>query len=473
MKNIIIAGAGHGGLVAAKLLAEAGFTVTVFEKQAEDALGYDQYDSVHLDGFELSGVPVPEEYRVKRTGLAFILPGSDLPALKQGVKDETYNVEIDRKALYRWLIAPAKAAGVTFKFGVTVKEPIILGSRVAGLRTSEGDVYADLVIDAAGIYSPVRMNLPETFSITRDVRKYDLLHPYRAFFRRELSAGEPENPYTVSLLPTPFCGVMWAIMKETEVDVLIASTEDVTDDAMTERLEELKAITPQIGDFLRGGRLPDIPIRQPLSLLVADGYAAVGDAAFMTVPVKGSGVGHAMRAGKILAEVVIADEAGFYSRETLWPYQVKFFEEIGFGSALMACIKDELPTISDENLDYVFRSNLISSDLLEKFGSEAGMLGLLSSIKPGEIRETVKKIAGHQDLRRLILRAGSNLGRCKLLERNLKDKYEPKAVKKWVAAYDGFFSGVLDVAAAEAEKIKNPPAKEETPPDAEEQNAQE
>ena len=98
MSKVLIAGAGHGGLVAGTLLAREGWDVTVYEAKHEVALGYDQYDSVHLDGFEKSGVPIPEEYRVHRTGLAFRIPGSDLPTLRQGVKDDTYNVEIDRRA---------------------------------------------------------------------------------------------------------------------------------------------------------------------------------------------------------------------------------------------------------------------------------------------------------------------------------------------------------------------------------------
>ena len=454
MKKIIIAGAGHGGLVAAKNLAEYGFDVTVYEKKAEEDLGYDQYDSVHLDGFEKSGVPIPEEYKVLRTGLAFIIPGTDIPPLKQGVKEGTYNVEIDRKALYRWLIAPAKEAGVKFCFGVSVEGPIVLGSRVAGLRTSEGDVYADLVIDASGIYSPVRMNLPESFSIQRDVAKFNVLHPYRAFFARNKDAGAPENVYTVSLLTTPFCGIMWAIVKEDEVDVLIASFENVTDDAVNEKLEQLKAITPQIGGFLRGGHLPDIPVRQPLSVMVADGYAAIGDAAFMTVPLKGSGVGHAMRAGKMLAEVVASDEKEFYNRETLWPYQVRYFEEIGFGSALMAVIKDELPALTEDSLDYAFRGDLLTSEILERFGSEAGVLSVLSTLKLSRLREMARKIVGHQELRRMLVRVGTNLGRCKLLERNLKDRYDAKSMARWVRAYDGFFVAVREEIEAEAEKIK-------------------
>ena len=131
MKKIIVAGAGHGGIVAAMYLARAGFDVTVFEARAEDELGYDQSDSVHLDGFELAGLPVPEEYKIKRTGITFVIPGTDLEPLQQGVSEGTYNVEIDRKALYRYLIAPAKEAGVRFVFNCRVHGPLLLGSRVA------------------------------------------------------------------------------------------------------------------------------------------------------------------------------------------------------------------------------------------------------------------------------------------------------------------------------------------------------
>ena len=49
-KRIAVAGAGHGGLVAAYYLACAGYDVTVYEKKAAGTLGYDQSDSVHLDG---------------------------------------------------------------------------------------------------------------------------------------------------------------------------------------------------------------------------------------------------------------------------------------------------------------------------------------------------------------------------------------------------------------------------------------
>jgi flavin-dependent dehydrogenase len=316
---------------------------------------------VHIDGFELAGVPVPEAYKVKRTGLTFIIPGTDLPPLRQGVSEDTYNVEIDRKALYRWLLEPAKEAGVKFEFGCRVTAPIMLGSRVAGLVTDKGDVYADLVIDAAGLYSPVRTQLPEALGIQNEATGTDILHTYRAFFKRDLTAGEPEYKYIVSLIPGEDCGILWAITNETQVDILIASMTHEIDDAYIElRTAQLKAANPVIGEFIRGGRVADIPVRQPLSMLVADGYAAIGDAAFMTMPLNCSGISMSIEASKLLADAIKADRTRTFSAETLWPYQVNFYKQIGFGAAPIALVKDMIIGLTPEQLDTAFDTGLIT-----------------------------------------------------------------------------------------------------------------
>ena len=44
MNTILIAGTGHGGLVAGALLAQSGFDVTVVEKERREALGHDWED---------------------------------------------------------------------------------------------------------------------------------------------------------------------------------------------------------------------------------------------------------------------------------------------------------------------------------------------------------------------------------------------------------------------------------------------
>ena len=170
MKNrIIVAGAGHGGIVAAYYLAKEGFDVTVYEKGIEGKLGHDQGDSIHVDGFEKSGIPIPEKWYVKRTPIAFCVPGTDLEPLVQADNGETYNIEIDRNALYEHIITLAADAGVKFVYECEIIAPIVLASRVVGIKTSLGCFYGGLVIDACGLYSPIRSQLPEYFHKVLDV----------------------------------------------------------------------------------------------------------------------------------------------------------------------------------------------------------------------------------------------------------------------------------------------------------------
>ena len=51
MSKIIVAGAGHGGVVAAIKLAEAGHDVTIFEKSKEGCIGLPQSDVAEKSAF--------------------------------------------------------------------------------------------------------------------------------------------------------------------------------------------------------------------------------------------------------------------------------------------------------------------------------------------------------------------------------------------------------------------------------------
>lgn len=444
-KKIIVAGAGHGGMVAAYYLAKDGYDVTVYEKQKRNMLGYPQYDSVHLDGFEESGIPIPEQYRRKRTPITFCIPGSGIEPVTQGDAGNTYNVEIDRKFLYRYLIGMAEEAGAKFVFGCEISSAIILGNRIAGIKTSKGDIYGDLVIDAAGLYSPVRSSLPEFTHIQSEPGRNEVLNTYRAYFSRVKNAPEPEHKYLVSLIPGEFCGLMWVVTKEDCVDVLIGSFNRLQEEDVNKYLGLLREDNPHIGKRLvKGGKIYDIPLRQPLAVLVADGYAAVGDSAFMTIPIKGSGIGYSMRAGKILAQTVAADENGFYTAETLWNYQTQFFDSIGSTSALLAVIKCLFPKITFEDLEYIFGEKVVTSEDLEMFGNESSVMQIISSLDLGALKDKALKAVGHQNIRKILLSTGKNIAVYKLVEQGLKKSWSPAAAAKWADGYNSFFEELTD-----------------------------
>ena len=55
-KKIVIAGAGHGGLIAGAKLAQAGYDVTVYERKIRSELGYDWEDAIDLRVFAECGL---------------------------------------------------------------------------------------------------------------------------------------------------------------------------------------------------------------------------------------------------------------------------------------------------------------------------------------------------------------------------------------------------------------------------------
>ncbi|TFF63612.1 MAG: hypothetical protein EU521_00975, partial [Promethearchaeota archaeon] len=80
MRNkIVIAGAGHGGIVAARELALQGFEVHVYEKKGRDNLSWDWRDNMELDTFQEIGIPEPKKSDYLRLeNLTFLSPDEEI-----------------------------------------------------------------------------------------------------------------------------------------------------------------------------------------------------------------------------------------------------------------------------------------------------------------------------------------------------------------------------------------------------------
>ncbi len=441
--KILVAGAGHGGIVAAYYLAKEGFDVTIYEKGNEGSLGHDQSDFIHLDGFEKAGIPIPEEYMKVRTPISFCLPESDVEPVSQVEDENLKNVCIDRKALYDYLLSFAVGAGVKIVYNCEVTAPIRLGSRIVGIETSLGNFYGDMIIDSCGVRSPIRSQLPDFMHIEQEPGRYDILSAYRAVFKKLDNAPDSPYKYRVSLLLNGFTGLTWFIAEQEQIDILLGSFNGITDENIKHQLDIYKRDNDNLSDeLIRGGKVIEIPVRQPLAVLVADGYAAIGDSAFMTVPVKGSGIGYSMRAGKMLAECMIADENRLFNRETLWPYQKNYFEDIGFGSCILAILKNKFPTLQPELVEYAFTENVVTSEDLTLFGSEANAITMLRSLNLSKINDKTKKVLQNSDIRKTIAQFARWIARYKIVESFFPHKYDSEAIEKWANAYNNFFDGI-------------------------------
>ena len=151
MSKIIVAGAGHGGVVTAIKLAKAGHEVIIFEKNQQESLGLPQSDVVEKDAFIYADIPIPTECKTVRNEITFIPLESDVSRFTLPATEEE-SILIDRKVLITYLLSLAEEAGAEIFYDTEIIAPIILGNRVCGVKTREQDFYCDLVIDACGVY---------------------------------------------------------------------------------------------------------------------------------------------------------------------------------------------------------------------------------------------------------------------------------------------------------------------------------
>lgn len=436
-RRVIVAGAGLGGVVAAMKLAQGGVDVTVLEKHRESELGLDQVDSMDLAPMNYAGIEIPERYIKTKIPLSFFSRLPDAQPLSMSFREESFNLRIDRKDFIKYLISLARKAGVNFEFGRDISAPLILGDRVVGVETQFGRVYADLVIDACGMNSPVRAQLPDFMLSERTVSKYDYLHAYRIYFKRVPGAPEPERPYAIYLWYPGSKGFNWVLSDDPEeVDVLLVSFAELEPEFVDETLSQLRAVNPHIGEEVtRPGAYHTIPLRQPLSVLVADGYAAVGDSAFMTLPFKGSGMGLCLMAGTMLAETVLGDKDGFYTAETLWEYQRRFFTEQGSARMTETLGKNILPYISLEDIDYGFKNGVLTQKDLDALGASAGVGSMISNVDLSSFIGKITGIITNATLRKALTGLVRRASKADRIVSALPEKYDREEVAKWQKRY--------------------------------------
>ena len=439
-KRIIVAGGGHGGITCGAILAKNGYDVTVYERNNADEMGHDWTDIFDPKAFKAVGMEMPprEMYHFKNN-MTFFGP-SMTSRLVQDVPENELEIQMERRDIYKCLIDYAVECGVKFEYGVNVEGPIMLGNRVVGIKTDKGTEYADLVIDACGINSPVRMNLPEYLGIQKEAQKYERFYVYRAFFEKDMSV-EVTDKYRVLMFHKGKLGISWVADDGEYTDALIGRFAELDMEEVEKTLADMRDEFPDLGEKkLRGGQFVQIPVRQPLGVLVADGYAAIGDSAFMTVPIIGSGIANSMKASAILADAIMSDKTDSYSAKTLWKYQKEFYSKIGNGLAPLASIKLLLTRLQPEELDYIFATGILNADDMTISADATSLFAMVKDMAdPEPLMAKIKGLAGNTTILKKVLRMIKDIAAVTVVTTAMPQKYDLKAVNKWVKAYNACF----------------------------------
>lgn len=419
--EIIVAGAGHGGLAAAAELAKKGFSVTVIEKEKRSSLGHDWEDrftfSLLLD---LTGEKeLPSGSWRFRGDCAFVSPDFKTQVVVR-YDEKTRQKIMWRKPLIEMLLANAEKSGAKLVFETEILGAITENGKVCGVRTADGDIRADLVIDSAGVFSPIRRSLPESFGIEKEPKRGDVFYAKRAYFNKTTDEMPPV-PFEVYLCHAREQGLSWCCTNDDSVDVLIGRIDPIDDTKFDKCVADFRKTHPQIGEnIVCGGQYGVIPVRRPLSLMVADGYAAVGDSAFMTTPMNGMGIDLSLKAGKLLAKTVAEEKSA--DKRSLWKYNREFHTLYGGDTAKNECLKNSLLEMPGEGVDFLFENGVIQASDLAGAGRNTKLSALLG-----------KFVRGMRSPKYFFAVLGGIMKGSRLSKtlKNAPESYEPEAIKKW------------------------------------------
>lgn len=437
-KKIIVAGLGHGGIAAAALLAKRGYDVTVYEKKEQGTLGYDWTDIFAPAALKIAEIPMPPRNKYEfKENMTFFSPNAKR-GLEQQVPHDELEIKMERKDIYEHLINHAVNCGVKIEYGCEVLSPIVKDKRVVGINTADGEKHADLIIDACGMNSPVRRNLPKELGIENEAARNERITIFRAFFNKA-SDEDVKAKFRVMLLEDKKLIVSWVASEEEHTDLLVGTFNEFSTEEVHTFAEHLRTKCPRLGtEIVRGGQFVEIPVRHPLSIMVADGYAAIGDSAFMTVPLIGSGIANSLKAAKMLADTVISDKDDSYTAEKLWNYQVKYYRALGAGLAPLECVKFLLLSLEPEELDYCFNSGMLNEDNITMTANFTALTDLFKLDIPDLINKGVQVIK-YPALFKKILGCGVGIAKVMAACAAMPPVWNEKAVKTWADTYTKAF----------------------------------
>ena len=374
--DVVVVGAGTGGCLAAKTVAQAGLRVCMIDRKAEQKIG-DKVcgDAIGKHHFDNIGIAHPSGEELDQTMEGIKVYSPDMKTVVNVRGEGVHGYLINRLLFGQRLLKEAKDAGATLIHSTIVTGPIIKDSYVVGVSTKDpkteekSEIFARVVVDASGHSAVLRKKLPPEMGIETDVNDEDVEVCYREIREVKEPISDPGfcNIYLdLQRFPGGYCWIFPKSLTTVNVGLGVAMKEGFPNPK--DLYDELISSFPFFKDsraLTGGGGL--VPTRRPISPMVGNGVIIIGDAACQVNPIHGGGIGPSMMGGMKAGKVTIkAMEKGDVSRESLWPYTGIFMKEYGAKQAGLDIFRLLLQRLSNKEMNYGMSNHLITDDDLLK-----------------------------------------------------------------------------------------------------------
>jgi digeranylgeranylglycerophospholipid reductase len=354
--DVIIVGAGPGGSMAAKTVAEAGLDVVLLEKRQEIGDPVRCAEGVGKRALCQMVKPEPEWIASEVKGARIYAPDGRSIVMSEDKSGSEVGYVLERKVFDRGLALQAARAGAkvmvkTRALGLLRKEGIPCG--ITAMRIGEPlRIEAPIIIGADGVESKVgRWAGIDTTLKLKDIESCAQFLVYDPSLDDEYTEFYLGN----SIAPS---GYAWSFPKGEKlanVGLGIQGSRSSPGEAMRLLHEFMKSHFPngKVVEMVVGGD----PCAGIIESATADGVMLVGDAARQTDPLTGGGILNAMEAGIIAGEVAVkAITSGKVSRAGLKEYEDRWRESIGRHLARSLEFKEFFVKLTDKDLNLLFGS---------------------------------------------------------------------------------------------------------------------
>ncbi|MDA4126466.1 MAG: NAD(P)/FAD-dependent oxidoreductase [Thaumarchaeota archaeon] len=400
--DVIIAGGGMAGLITA---ASIGFStkgnarVLIIDRNKEDEPGK-KTNNGWTCGDATSKRSL--DYLSEHIGVRYGSPELEHPVSGVYVYSPDRQTKVlfegegylfNRKLAPRRQVNDAKKFGTEFMYGATAERLLSEDGRVTGVsgRKSDGTTFsltAKVVIDATGSSSVLRRFIPISSMIEKEIDMDDVVGTGRYILDFEPAVDAPEffSPDYCIIHLDQFiapAGYAWVFPKgKKKVNIGLGVSHSglarrnrrfKLNDNLQSLIDKYLTDNPVIKKYAQPSDDADsgntkgnwqVPVRRHNDCMVANGFAVVGDSAWMPRPIDAGGISPSIYGGTILGKVVAeALEAGDTSEAGLWKYNVEYMNTHGYPMASFEVLRRYLQSVTNEQINYGMKYFLSEEDV--------------------------------------------------------------------------------------------------------------
>ncbi len=396
--DLVIAGAGPGGLAAANRGAARGLDVVILEKQYE--IGHPIRTTGCSFMKDTKELGIPEKYCNRIRTVVFASKNKHV-----SFSYDTYPMCVmDIRGVYQHLANEAMRHGARLELGTDVKSVIMNDSHVNGVNASGRDgevrITSKVTIDATGFPALLSRQLgvfPKTSS------RFAAGAEYEAYCENL----ESDTIIIIFDRENAPCGYAWIFpVSKERARIGVASARPDTNIPTLKSLDNFvfkngNMFVKELGKVspieLHAGNVPIEPIP---AMTCKDGFMCIGDAAAQATPVAGEGIRNAMNSGIAAADSAAdAIKKGDVSEKSLSRY-TKHANSVAEYNRLGLKVQKRILELSDEQRDHVVESvigkmrNISEDEMMTLLKGEFSKVLLLkiAAKNPGAVTVAVKNV---------------------------------------------------------------------------------